>query len=83
MTPYEKRLWIHQEPEAVGDVSMGVFAPAGVCETERDESICIQQASEISGEDVWHLHMQNVKLRQRTKIYRKSTSRENKSDKLI
>lgn len=50
MTPYEKRLWIHQEPEAVGDVSMGVFAPAGVCvcETERDESICIQQASEIS-----------------------------------
>lgn len=52
MTPYEKRLWIHQEPEAVGDVSMGVFAPAGVCETERDESICIQQASEISGEDI-------------------------------
>lgn len=48
MTPYEKRLWIHQEPEAVGDVSMGVFAPEGVCETERDESICIQQASEIS-----------------------------------
>lgn len=48
MTPYEKRLWIHQEPEAVGDVSIGVFAPAGVCETERDESICIQQASEIS-----------------------------------
>lgn len=48
MTPYEKRLWIHQEPEAVRDVSMGVFAPAGVCETERDESICIQQASEIS-----------------------------------